>query len=458
LAALTSALWDDLGRSMTMKDAHDALKAMLKAELDDYAGLKRELTGGLARIQTPSRATTLDLDDMKLAEPAAEKPVTSRVGLTVRAAARDAIREMSRTENMRPKRRRDYENAVEAFVAWCETDVDLAVITPEMVGQFKADLSYYPARGSVRPVYRDQPWKARVERARQIDEADVLNAATINTKYLTPLKRIIEFHRDAGLKQQLPINPFEGISAKAGRTAKRDGRRREFTDAEVRTLFREPLFTGAEGQSQAALYRPGPERVNDWRYWVPLISFFTGARLNEVCALAVTDFREVEGIHYFNIRDMIEGQNRKSDAGWRQVPLHSALLQLRLPDFVAQRKASGAVRLFEELEVDAFGYVSGKPSKFLNRLTERVAEPDPEQPGKLVFYSSRHTVIGRLRSAEVRLDVAKQIVGHEDGDVHSGYGGFSLRALKDSVDKIAYANLDLSSVELPTSILPRSKS
>lgn len=463
LAALTSALWDDLERPMTMKDAHDALKAMLKAELDDYAALKREISGELSRIHTARPPTILNLDETAETGPQSERQEppsaqTGRIGLTVRSAAREAIPEMVRLEDMRPKRRQDYEKAVEAFIAWCADDIDLGAITSEMVGRFKSDLTYYPARGAVRPGYRDLPWKARVERARQIEEEDVLDATTINTKYLTPLRRIIEFHRDAGLKGKLPTNPFEGISAKASRTSKRDGRRRDFTEAEVRTLFREPLFTGAESLSQAGLYRPGKERVNDWRYWVPLICFFTGARLNEVCALAVADFREADGIRYFVVRDRLEGQNRKSDAGWRRVPLHRTLIQLRLPDFVDQCRMAGAERLFDDLEVDAFGYVSSGPSKFLNRLTARIAEPDPDQPGKLVFYSSRHTVIGRLRSADVRLDVAKQIVGHEDGDVHAGYGGISLKALKEAVDKIAYEGLDLSGVELPTSILPKSKS
>lgn len=463
LAALTSLLWRDLERPMTMKDANDALKAMLKAELDDYAALKRHISAEVSRISTVQSGQTLNLDESSPPgtgpdTPSPRQPETGGTGMMLRTAARDAIREMARMEDMRLKRRRDYETAVEAFLAWREGDIDLGYITPDMVSEFRNDLTHYPARGAVRPAYRDLRWKDRVQRSREIEEEDVLDATTINTKYLTPLKRIIEFHRNAGLKSRLPLNPFDGVSVKATRKRKRDGRRREFTDNEVRTMFREPLFTGAKGHAQAALYQPGDIRVNDWRYWVPLISFFTGARLNEVCALAVADFREADGIHYCVIRDVLEGQNRKSDAGWRRVPLHSVLLKLRLLDFVAQRREAGASRLFDDLEVDAFGYVSAKPSKFLNRLADRIAEPDPDQPGKLVFYSSRHTVIGRLRSAGVRLDVAKQIVGHEDGDVHSGYGGISLKALKEAVDRISYESLDLSGVELPSSILPKRKS
>ena len=456
LAALTSELWVALERAMSMKDGNDVLKAWLKAELDDYATLKSEINGEVARLRPAKPAISLDLDALTEAEPVKRNIMS--VGLAMRQAAKVAIPELARTEGFRPKRRNDYQNAVDSFIAWNGGDIDLADLTPELVAAFKNDLTYYPARGSVRPAYRDLSWRARVEKARTAEEPDPLDAGTINTKYLSPLRSIFRYHQDAGLKQKLKDNPFDGVSARKKRGAKRDAQRRDFTDRELRTMFSQPMFVGAKGSSQAPLYQRGEVRICDWRYWVPLISFFTGARLNEVCAIGLNDFRIDDGIHYVLIRDILEGQNRKSDAAWRRVPLHKELLCLRLPDYVALRRAEGGVRLFDDLEVDAFGYVSGPPSKFLARLTKSVAEPDPEQPGNLVFYSSRHTVIGRLRSAEVRMDVAMEIVGHEDGDVHSGYGGVSLKALKVAVDKIEYQGLDLSAVELPVSVLPRSKS
>ncbi|MNS98716.1 hypothetical protein D3C72_1330910 [compost metagenome] len=131
---------------------------------------------------------------------------------------------------------------------------------------------------------------------------------------------------------------------------------------------------------------------------------------------------------------------------------------MRLPEYVALRREVGGERLFDDLTLDVFGYFSGRPSKFFNHLIKRIEEPDPELPGNLVFYSSRHTVVGRLRSADVRMDVSREIVGHEADDVHSGYGSVSLKALKEAVDKIEYEGLDLSRVELPASILPKPKS
>lgn len=458
LAALTSSLWGDLERVMSMKDGHEVIKSWLKAELDDYAAMKAEINGELKRVSTPRPPATLDLDAEP--EPLAKgtNASTSKIGLTIQEAANRAIPEIVRLERLRPKRRNDYENAVKAFIAWNGGDLDLGCITAETVGAFKSDLTYYPARGSQRPQYRELGWKERVASARANNELDVLDAVTINNKYLGPLRSIIRFHLEAGLWGRLGENPFDGITVKKRKGAKKEARRRDFTAREVQSMFRLPLFVGSRGTAQAALYKPGELRVSDWRYWVPLISFFTGARLNEVCALAVADFKTEGDIHYLMIRDLLEGQNRKSEAAWRRVPLHRELLRVRLPDFVAARQAQGEARLFGDLPVDAFGYVSGPPSKFFARLTKSVEEPDPDQPGRLVFYSTRHTVVGRLRSAGVRMDTAKQIVGHEDGDVHAGYGGLSLHALKEAVDKIEYEGLDLGPVVLPESVLPKAKS
>lgn len=457
LAALTSDLWTGLEPSMTMKEGKELVATWLKAELDDYADMQSGIRRELDRIRPARPATasaspsTLNLDDTPPSQPDA-------IGVMLVEASRTAILELVRTEGFKPKRRNDYQNAVNAFVAWHGSDIDLAHLTPELVGAFKSALTHYPARGSVRPAYRDLTWKERVAHAEAIKEADVLNAETINTKYLSPLRSIFRYHQGVGLKRKLPTNPFDGVAARKKRTAKRDSKRREFTPREVRTMLSQPMFIGAKGTSFAPLYQRGDVRISDWRYWVPLLSLFTGARLNEVCAIALNDFRVEDGIHFVLIRDILEEQHGKSEAAWRRVPLHRELIRLRLPDYVAQRRLEGGKRLFDDLQMDAFGYVSSRPSKFFNRLVDTIADPDPESPGKLVFYSTRHTVIGRLRSANVRIDVAKEIVGHEDDEVHSGYGSVALRSLQIAVDKIEYPDLDLSAVELPDHILPRTKS
>lgn len=177
---------------------------------------------------------------------------------------------------------------------------------------------------------------------------------------------------------------------------------------------------------------------------MPLICFFSGIRLKEACARAIADMKEEEGVTFFHVRDEQEGQSLKANASRRKVPLHRHLIDLWLIDQVRRWKADGQTRLFPELEADSKGYYSHGPSRLFNGWARRIVDDDPDDPGKLVFHSTRHTVLTRLRAADVREDVSHELVGHEPGTVHANYGKVDVPTLKRAVDKIDYPKLDLS--------------
>jgi integrase len=366
--------------------------------------------------------------------------------LSLKEAANQAIPEIARMEGLTPGRVDDYEVAVRMFIEWYGADPDLAAITPELAGRYKLDLTHYPTNAGKRLPYRNlDSVHDKLKAAKAAGERKTLNATTINTKYLTPLRRVIEWQRANGRRLD---NPFVGVSVRARKQADPHAERRPFSDSEVRALFALPLFTGAAGTAHHKLYRAGPYRVSDWRYWVPLICLFSGLRLNEACGLTLADFNEEDGVAYIHVRDDAPGQRLKSAAARRRVPLHSELIALGLVQHVEQLRNRKRERLFEELKLGRRGVWSNKASKFFIDLVARVAEDDPGQPGKLTFHSTRHTVITRLRAAEVRMDVSKAIVGHEQGEVHGEYGGFDLKTLKVAIEKIDYDGLDLSSCRL----------
>lgn len=447
-ALLTEALWGQLDVGMDMQTTTALVKDWLAADLRAYTSLRDELQSALGHRSSPTQSVAIQTARNPERELIAPQSLT---GLRLSEAGRNYVVEMTRAGDVKAKRLRDYEAALAAFSAWCEKDFDLAEVTPSLAGQFKTALTHYPARGSVRPAYRNLDFRARVALAREREEADTLDPTSINNKYLGPLRAMFEHYRKSGYGDTLHTNPFEGIAAKRPRKTARDQRRRDFTVPELQRLFDQPLFTGAAAASQAGLYQPGPVRVCDWRYWIPLLCAFSGLRLNEACGLAVADFKEEDGVHYVLVRDALECQSIKSDNAWRRVPLHDRLLDLGILRMVDKKRRLGALRLFDELAPDRFGYLSTIPSKFLNRMVDRIADPDPVRPGKLTFHSMRHTVVGRMRSADVRLDVAKEIVGHEEGDTHAGYGGVDIVTLKRAVNRIDYRGLDLTRVELPDS-------
>ena len=88
-------------------------------------------------------------------------------------------------------------------------------------------------------------------------------------------------------------------------------------------------------------------------------------------------------------------------------------------------------------------------SKFFATVIARIIDSEHDEPGNLVFHSTRHTATSRLRAADVRKDVSEQIIGHKPTDTHSGYGKFDIPTLKVAVDKIAFSGLDLSALRFP---------
>jgi integrase len=422
----------------------DACMMMLEAR----AQLARDV---IHRIQTGWRPGSSN--GGKVA-PIKTQPVSTtniRLGVSLLEGSKQFVPHVGRTESLKPKRLRDYEKAIGAFVDWLGEDRDLADVTPEEAGAFMNALCHYPANGAKRPIYRDLDFRGRVERSLATNEVAVLDAVTIAGKYLTPVRRMFEWYRKSGHSASIPRNPFDGIAPSKPRRKAASEKRRSFSDNEIRSWLSQPLFVGSEALSQAGLYRSGTMRHSDWHYWLPVISLFTGCRPGEVLGLSLDDIKVEAGIHYFSVRDLRDEQSIKTGE-WRRVPIHESLLALGLLTMVESRRKRGLERLFD-LEPGAGGYLSDKPSKFFNRMIPKITDPNTDRPGNLVLYSTRHTVISKLREADVRQDVSKEIVGHEDGDVHAGYGEHSLARLKDAINKVIYDGLDLERLRLPTEVL-----
>ena len=380
-----------------------------------------------------------------------ESPATPQGEERVRfsKAVAEALLEIARTEEQRNMRKEEYAKAVEMFMGWLDRDPYLDEVNARLAGRYKVELTYYPKNASTRRAYRDLTIAERFAAARAAAEPTRLDPATINSNYLTPLRRIFDWMKTAGTGPD--INPFAEIRAHKPKRVDPNTKRRDFTDRETAALLALPLFTGSKGHRWKPLYKPGRVRVSDWRFWVPLICLFSGMRLNEACALAVADIKEEDGVPYMHVRDEIEGQNAKSDAARRKAPIHRALLAAGFLDFVAKMRSSGHERLFHDLVVNEDGYVSDVPQKFFVHVIQRAVDPDTDEPGKLVFHSTRHTVISKLRNLNCREDISTEIVGHEKEGTHGKYGSVAVRTLKAWVDQIEYPGVDLDALKQPYS-------
>jgi integrase len=176
-------------------------------------------------------------------------------------------------------------------------------------------------------------------------------------------------------------------------------------------------------------------RKHPWRYWLPLLGRFTGARLEELCQLHIADFITVQGVDCIRIDDGHESQKLKNSSSRRTLPIHPALIHLGLLDYVKAQRTQNSDRLFPELE-PVRGKLGHAPSKWFSRYRTKMGVSDP----KKTFHSFRHTMIDDLRDAGVQDSLIKRIAGHEDSAVTFGVYGSRI-PIKAMVDALGHLSL-----------------
>ncbi|HEK1688323.1 TPA: site-specific integrase [Pseudomonas putida] len=275
----------------------------------------------------------------------------------------------------------------------------------------KERLSRCPQYFGLRPEFKGKTLKQVVEAG---STYKTITAVTVNNR----LRKLTAFMNWCKANGYVTDNPLAGMKVMTG-SAKEA--RLSFDRSDLAALL-----------DHEALRKEA--RKHPWRYWLPLLGRATGARLEELCQLRVDDFTEHQGVHCIRIDDSGKGQNLKNASSRRILPIHPALLDLGLLQHVESVKASGADRVFPELDA-VRGKLGHAPSKWFGRYKTKLGITDPRK----TFHSFRHTLIDDLRDSGVQDSLIKRIVGHEDGAVtFSVYGSRSpLKAMFDVLRQIA---------------------
>jgi integrase len=168
--------------------------------------------------------------------------------------------------------------------------------------------------------------------------------------------------------------------------------------------------------------------------WVPLLGYYTGARLNEICQLHVSDIRMEDGTWYIDINDNTDNKRLKNRASKRKVPIHKSLIRLKFLDYVEKQKINGLDRLFPELKKTCDGY-GGNASKWFGRHLIKQAVIH----NKKSFHSFRHTFTELLKKAKVDTKEIAGLVGHYDADITTnryGSGELPITILDEAIQKL----------------------
>lgn len=226
-------------------------------------------------------------------------------------------------------------------------------------------------------------------------------------------------------------SPWEGLDIESTVTK----RRRPWTEDQLSTLFGLPLFTAYELPTV-------PKAGADAAYWIPLLGIFTGSRVSELCQLRIADIDTKSRVPALSITDEGAGQQVKTSASVRDIPIHSELIRLGFLEYVKATSDAGHARLFPALPLR-----KGKPGSYFSTW---FGQSKPE--GLPDFHSFRHLVRSTMAEAGQSEPAMDRVTGHEvrGSEGTRVYTQGTKQALQRAVEAIQYPGLRLPVVYRPT--------
>ncbi|HCG6384757.1 TPA: site-specific integrase, partial [Vibrio parahaemolyticus] len=201
------------------------------------------------------------------------------------------------------------------------------------------------------------------------------------------------------LNELTDINPFKAIRFK--KTRRDSEAKNAYTPIELEKIF-------------GAIVRAKQAHKHPYYFWLPLLAYFTGARLNELCQLYRADIYQVDGIWVIQIDDRFDGQRLKNLTSRRIVPIHDQLLNLGFIEFVQSVQHE---RIFPELKKSRDGFGTAA-SKWFGRFKTRLGFDRGHD-----FHSFRHTVATQLKRQQISHIVAGELLGHAQNNItYDRYG------------------------------------
>ena len=210
----------------------------------------------------------------------------------------------------------------------------------------------------------------------------------------------------------------------------------KFTDEELNKLFNNEI------------YELGKFKNEPSRYWIPLISLFTGMRGEEIAQLYKDDIIKDNDsdIWCFNLVTNLErNQTLKNKSARRQIPIHSQLKQLGFLEYVEKIKSN--TMIFPELFNEEGKYYKKFGNNF-NRKSNSGWMWKLGVKSNTNFHSFRHTVTDYLDKKGVHQRIIAGLVGHNySGGVVLNYiKPDDLKTRYDAIKKLSFSSIDWNKI------------
>jgi integrase len=206
-----------------------------------------------------------------------------------------------------------------------------------------------------------------------------------------------------------------------------DSPRTMWTEEELQALFKTPVWTGSMPVHRVT---PGPHRIYDAAYWLPLLAVFHGLRLEEIAQLSAEDVFIND--HVWVIRVHPERRNKlKNDNANRVVPIHKKLIELGFLTYVELIRKRDNRHMWPKLKpgsVDA--KLSSYYTKAFTNYCKAVGLYDPLRP----FHALRATFRTFLEEQDIKSAHISKLLGHSLKTA-LGEGATYVKSMKSSLLK-----------------------
>lgn len=316
----------------------------------------------------------------------------------------------------------------------------VAKISKTHVRDWKVLLMKYPLRATEVVEFRELNINAAVS-LNEKHNRPTLSDRTVN-RYLSSLSAFLSWANQNGY---IISNPCSGMSLRKEKRSKT----LTFSTDQMNTLFKSPLFSGAQSASEWRLIsRPGEVKIRDARFWVPLVMLYSGARPGEIAQLAISDVRQEHGHWIMHITDegeaTEEGKSVKTEGSMRIVPIHPELIRLGFLKHHADRvQAKDGSQLFPDATRNERGQMMADFSREFGKYLTRIGLKNGRG---LSLYSFRHGAIDAFRRAGYLDDQFRFLIGHGKGTMTGRYGTLPQGMLDhrvELVNAIAYPGLTI---------------
>jgi integrase len=429
VASIADHIIEEEGWEISRGEQYDEFARILRDAMLDSLRIERSRLLGDVGVRASSEAILAGL---------ATEAMTATDGETLNQLFERYASQRLAEKAKRPDSINQDRKVVAQFCAFVGVRRSLASITPADVRSWRDTIAQIPPNYTKIGAYTGLDLK-QAAAAAAVARKPGLHPVTVNKC----LSAISAFFRWAVDNRYVTANPCDGLFFNATKAKKQ---RHPFTIEQLNTIFSSPLFTGFLGNGKEHV--AGDMRADDWRFWIPLICLFTGARLGEIAQLRIGDVEESFGVSVIHIREDESADQRTKSGRSRFAPVHSKLGRLGFFDFVARRRKAardgGTDRLFPELKPNSRDQISGTPSRFFRDYLGRIGVK--QRADGLGPHAFRHTLADQLRAADYLDNEIAVALGHSQKSVTGGYGILqqgTVKRLREMFEAVRFDGLKL---------------